>query len=633
MEIIGEGGMGAVYRAVHTLMGKEVALKVLLSEYSAVEGMARRFQQEAQSASRLEHPGIIDVFDFGETEDKLLFLVMAFLRGRPLTEIIEQDGPLEVERALGLGVQICDALAHAHEHGVVHRDLKPDNVMVLGSQDGGERVKLLDFGIAKITEGEGAATGMTEVGAVFGTPEYLSPEQAAGDPVDHRADIYSLGAIIYEMLASRRVFSADSNVKLLFAHIHDAPEPIRSVAPGAGVSPALDRAVLKALAKHPGERFQSAADLSRALAAAATGAPDSDGAGSVHGSGSPGAESAASSVGAHGRAPKEDGPRGVQRTQGDLGASEALAARPAPAEQARSGADAARVRRRLLWALGGGLGALLVLIMLVLSIPGGGEASKSADESQAAPRISLDLILGLMAAGRLEEASTWLQDLAVRTPKDPRVHLLLGHLYCKRGRADACLSSYSTALVLSASSRDDPQLLSNLRRLLTRRKGRLWGRPIRDRATSFALRIFAKGELSPAVVKMLTEYVNDWWEQDLIWKIIELLRSHEAAGGVSWAHAYRQRFRSVDSCELRKKYIQEMVARGDRRLLPLLGELYSKRSLRKPWSRRRVSNECISKEAARAIKTLGGALPPKERPRRRRAAGVGARLKRILRLR
>src|SRR4051794_39249636 len=197
--------MGAVYRVEHLMLKKELALKFLHAELGRLEEVARRFEREAEAAARLDHPNIVAVTDFGRTVDGMLFLVMELLQGQSLTATIRPDGagrPMPVERALHIERQILRALEHAHASGIVHRDLKPDNIMLVVRDGERDVVKLLDFGIAKITAPQDGAPGeaLTQAGVVFGTPEYLSPEQAMGEDADQRADLYSAGIVLYEML-------------------------------------------------------------------------------------------------------------------------------------------------------------------------------------------------------------------------------------------------------------------------------------------------------------------------------------------------------------------------------------------------------------------------------------------------
>lgn len=265
-ERISEGGMGAVYRATHVLMGKTVAIKVLRPALAADEKVVARFTREARAASRLAHPHAITVMDFGE-DDGLVFLVMEYLQGRTLKELIREEGPLPMDRVVEIARQIAEALDAAHAQGVVHRDLKSDNIMLVEMNGGRDWVKVVDFGIAKIMEPTDPE--LTAPNLVIGTPHYMSPEQCSRSTVDARSDIYSLGVIIYEMLTGHVPFTADSPTEVLLKHLRESPPAIREERPALPV--AVDRVVMRALAKRPEERFQTAGELASALALAATG--------------------------------------------------------------------------------------------------------------------------------------------------------------------------------------------------------------------------------------------------------------------------------------------------------------------------------------------------------------------------
>jgi len=230
VRLLGEGGMGAVYQARQVAMDRMVALKLILAELVRSPAAAARFHREMKLTARIEHPNTIRVYDFGETDGQL-FLTMELLRGRTLTDVLNQSGRLELPRIVRIATQVTRALAAAHSEGVVHRDLKPDNVMLIEQYGEHDIVKVLDFGIAKSLDEQEA--GMTSAGAVVGTPAYMSAEQAMGQPVDQRSDLYSLGIMLYEMASGRVPFRAAALTALLVAHATEVPPPLGHVAPDA----------------------------------------------------------------------------------------------------------------------------------------------------------------------------------------------------------------------------------------------------------------------------------------------------------------------------------------------------------------------------------------------------------------
>src|SRR6266540_5086205 len=259
-ERLSEGGMGAVYRATHVLMGKTVAVKVLRPALAADEKIVARFSREARAASKISHPHALSVTDFGEAGNGVVFLVMEYLSGRTLKEIIRQEGPMQLPRAVEIVRQVGGALDAAHEQGVVHRDLKSDNIMLLSSS-GTDYAKVLDFGIAKIKEREGEYNpGLTAPDLVIGTPQYMSPEQCSQSPdIDARSDIYSFGVILYEMLVGHVPFTGDSPTAIMLKHLQ---EPAPSVLDERKDLPSgVDRVVARAMEKRPEDRYQTVSEL------------------------------------------------------------------------------------------------------------------------------------------------------------------------------------------------------------------------------------------------------------------------------------------------------------------------------------------------------------------------------------
>ncbi|MEO8844872.1 MAG: serine/threonine-protein kinase [Kofleriaceae bacterium] len=264
MELLGKGGMGYVYRAEHTKLGREVALKLLRADYARRRDAVNRFFQEAKTVNRVRHRNIVDVTDFVELDDGTTFIIMEFLRGQSLGRWSRSG--VDLPRALAVLVQICDGLGAAHAVGVVHRDLKPDNVIVVPTSDGAEMVKLLDFGVAKLVNRDDEDVGFeTQAGSVIGTPAYMSPEQAGGMAVDQRSDIYSLGAIMYELLCGQPLFRGRSFGEFVRKHLTENPIPPRQTQGGSNIDPQLEALIMRCLTKEPNDRFSHIVELREGL--------------------------------------------------------------------------------------------------------------------------------------------------------------------------------------------------------------------------------------------------------------------------------------------------------------------------------------------------------------------------------
>ena len=258
------------------VLGKHVAVKVLREDFTRKSDLMERFKQEARSASIIGHENIIDVSDFGETESGGIFFVMELLRGEDLADLLQRERRLSLARSAHVTSQMCRALHAAHQKGIIHRDLKPENVFLVQKDERRDVVKVLDFGIAKMTTVDAEGRRLTQSGVIFGTPEYMAPEQARGQTLDHRVDVYAAGVMLYEMLTGQAPFTGDSFVAILTQHLFSEARPLGVVAPDVHVPRPVESVVMKAMAKDRDERYatmmEMQEDLQRALAGERRGA-------------------------------------------------------------------------------------------------------------------------------------------------------------------------------------------------------------------------------------------------------------------------------------------------------------------------------------------------------------------------
>jgi serine/threonine protein kinase len=260
LSLIGQGGMSVVYKARHNMLRKIVAIKTMLPSLMVHPFAMQRFQQEAQAASNIVHTNVITIYNFGITPEGQPYLVMDYLEGISLSELIAQSRFLTVERATNIFLQMANALAHAHKKGVIHRDLKPSNIILIEQGEKKDVVQIVDFGIAKMLTQDGQeAMNLTQTGEVFGSPMYMSPEQCKGEKLDHRADIYSLGCLMYETLVGFPPLQGDNTLEVLYKHIHEVPRHMSNKA--HPIPPKLETIVFKALAKTPASRYQTMDEL------------------------------------------------------------------------------------------------------------------------------------------------------------------------------------------------------------------------------------------------------------------------------------------------------------------------------------------------------------------------------------
>ncbi|HKX32386.1 MAG TPA: SUMF1/EgtB/PvdO family nonheme iron enzyme [Blastocatellia bacterium] len=275
-QCIGAGGMGEIYRARRLHIGDTVAVKVLRADVVENEQSRQRFYREARAAAMLHHPNAVVIHDFGEDVDRTVYIVMELLVGRSLRQLLVDEGSIGTLRAYGIIRQACAALDAGHRNGIIHRDIKPDNIFILDSNDGTDHIKILDFGIAKLLDSAAETASMeqrlTNMGTVIGTPHYMSPEQCRGEEADARSDIYSLGIVLYELLTGVAPFVGKTPTGIAIKHVTEQPRPPREL--NRGITPSVERVVLRALEKHPDARHQTALDLARDFEAMLNENPD-----------------------------------------------------------------------------------------------------------------------------------------------------------------------------------------------------------------------------------------------------------------------------------------------------------------------------------------------------------------------
>ena len=579
---IGLGGMGAVYRAQHITLKRDLAVKVLLPEFGGKEEFVRRFEREAESASRLAHPHIIAVTDFGRTPEGLLFLVMEYLDGRSLSSLI-REGPLPVSRAVTIVRQMLAALNRAHAAGIVHRDLKPDNIMLIDREGQHDFVKILDFGIAKVTEPEPGREALTQAGVVFGTPEYLSPEQALGDKIDARADLYATGVILFEMLTGRRPFESEDKMRIISMHLSHPVPRLRAVYPAIDVPPALEDVVRQALEKERENRFASASAFLTAL------------------------EEAERLTG-EGAAQAGDGRDVTPPPFGTPGPSPfaALGARPTTGDRPVAALPTARTgtRRRTL-AVGvvaaAALiaGAVLIPKALHKGPPGGRATKPAAPAGELAARIRV--VEGLLANGEIVKARLSLEQLLSENPRNGRVRYLLGRVaFADEHHAEA-IADYRQAIELDGGFRGDPVLLEHL------------GVALGEARLADAALDLAVDQVGRPAAELLAKVANgngDLRRRERAARALDDMGEGKRVDTVALRIAQLKR---GGPCEDRKPLVVALGKSDDVRALPVLRAQRQRGGLDGLFGNEPPSG-CMKTELADAISRLEEKLPADKRP-------------------
>ena len=370
---LGEGGMGAVYLGEHVKMGRKSAIKVMAASMSQDPDAISRFNREASNASRISHPNVCQIYDFGETPDGTIYLAMEFIEGQSLKDLIEKEGALPAARAAHIIRQSADALQAAHDLGIVHRDIKPDNIMIVRGKDGSDIVKVVDFGIARAVGGDEPGQKVTKTGLVVGTPEYMSPEQLSGDKLDGRSDIYSLALVMYRMVTGVLPFQADSAQETMIKRLTDDPMPLAETRPDIDFPPKLQLVMTTALARRAEERYQTASEFGR------------DSADTVAGMAPPSTRVQPEVEGATAIMSKEELTQATKAQKASSGSAAAKPKSTAPAPRRQTApTQAAPAKKSMLVPVLGGVGGVAVLgvVAIMMANKGAGGQNNGPDTSR-----------------------------------------------------------------------------------------------------------------------------------------------------------------------------------------------------------------------------------------------------------
>jgi serine/threonine-protein kinase len=556
--LLGEGGMGAVFEAEHTLMHKRVAVKVLHAEMSLMSEVVARFEREAMAAAHIEHPNVATATDFGKLDDGSFFLVLEFVEGQSLREAIKK-GPFPAPRAVRIARQIASALSRAHGLGIVHRDLKPENVMLVARDGDEDFVKVLDFGIAKVPVGDIAPKSsagekaLTQAGMIYGTPEYMPPEQALGEAVDRRADLYSLGVMLFEMLAGKRPFDDESKVKLLGMHI---TAPVPPLPAEVQAPPDLEALIQKLLAKDPKDRLQEAREAIEAFDQLVTPPPGAVSSGLLP-------------------LPSVSRPSLPEVSSPQIGTSPTVISFKAHAQTIA--ADVQRVVPPKVLMIGGialaGLVSLVGLVVLVTMLRASPSSSSSADAGVELPKPSAKLERELEAAQAELSAAHWdaaivqARSIATDNPTRPEPQRILFQAHAGKGDAKSALSDASQWLALDPNAQRDAQLHDVVKTALASKE---------DEGAAFGL--LESGKMGAAGAELLydTAYAPGQ-SPSLAAHAKKSLTSHpEATSKASPALQVSIDLRAAKDCETKKAMLPQAGALGDARTLTIV-ESYGKR--------------------------------------------------------
>jgi tRNA A-37 threonylcarbamoyl transferase component Bud32/tetratricopeptide (TPR) repeat protein len=600
---LGQGGMGAVYEVRHVRLKKRFAMKVIHQELALLSELAARFEREALAMSRLKHPNCVSVTDFGTLQSGEPYLVMEYVDGLPLTQML--DSPQPPLEALEVVRQILLGLEHAHTQGIIHRDIKPSNVMLERSPAGKVTAKLVDFGIAKLRT-TGDESPLTQTGLIMGTPEYMAPEQAVGRDLDARADLYAVGVILWRLLTGEPLFDVDDGLKLLPLKVSRPPPTLDRTVPGTFSRP-WNEVLQTALRRDPDLRYQTARSFLTALEPLKTAplAPVSE-------------PTLAQPVTVAARLPSQFKRRlqsagsalrtlpGVWRRWYDCSAQAEL-----PGWRARLRGLWGTVEGRVvLGSAAGGLLALALVVALSSStspdklpapLPSTAQASAVRTPGQAVPSENPDLppelrdrlrkARSLLLKGACREASADLQSLINSRPKLVRAHYYLGAAMICRRRYEDGLAAYNKTIELDPRYRSDPRILEDAQKLLRSRK-------LRARTLSFLAQQI--GEPALKVLLGVTTHRNLKLRQQAV-AAVERLGGSES---IDWPRVLELDLDQLPSCDDRRRVVERLRELGTKKAITILRRARDRRRRVLGLFKGSYKHACIRQEIVEAIKAL-----------------------------
>jgi eukaryotic-like serine/threonine-protein kinase len=595
--IIGRGGMGVVFRGEHVSIRRNVAVKVLLSQIAGIPELRSRFEREAMAIGRIDHPNCVGVYDVGSMTDGSLYLVMELLQGESLGDLIAREHVLDPMRAMHIVTHVLRGLEHIHAAGIVHRDIKLDNIILVEENGDPDFAKILDFGIAKTIGAEMSdEVKLTQAGIAFGTPLYMAPEQALGNPIDGRADLYAASIMAYELLTGRPPFYSDDKIELLSMHTTREPPPMRERMPkGARPVPAaIEALVRRGLAKRPQDRIPTAGEYIAQIEESLVTTAPIDRPDSAHVlMGSTGAQplvtwTGSSRIVGDGMTPSQPGAidllPGVPMTGAVRMAAPTVPATP---------------RLRSIWTyvigllLAGAVG-VTIAVMTHESAPSG---PPKLSENTAAGAAAAEIARGNPAA-----AIRLLDGMKDKIQSDPMAQLQLGHALSFTQANARALDAYGLALELAPSLEADVSLRSNLAAMIKGEKDP----PVLSRAFELAL---TKTKIADAKEQLLAAAVDQ--DMDRRAAVRPLIEKLKLGGSIDWLIAYQLDLEQGTTCDKRKVYVAKLRSLGDARAIPALEKAMTRKSGKGKKSK--LVNQCLIEDAQSALTYLHG-LTPKPGP-------------------